>query len=71
MTAADTSTGPLLKALEAEDGVVAAEAEGVGDGRADLSFPGLVGDVVQIALGIRFLVVDGRRPQRRPLLQAL
>ena len=40
---------------------MAAEAEGVvGDG-VDLHFAGLVGDVVEVAVGVGGLVVDGRR----------
>src|SRR5438132_13318666 len=39
--------------------VVAAEAEGVGHGGADGDAAGGVGDVVEIALGVRVLVVDG------------
>ncbi len=38
---------------------MAAEAEGVGHGVLDVGAAGDVGDVVEVALGVRFVVVDG------------
>jgi len=40
-------------------GVVAAEAEGVGHGVLDRGATGDVGDVVEVALGVGFIIVDG------------
>src|SRR5207245_2157331 len=47
--------------LEDERGVVSAEAERVAHGGADRDLARDVGDVVQVALRIGILVVDGRR----------
>src|SRR6266496_93240 len=50
----------IFEALEQECPVRAPEAEGVGEGVADLGLPGPVGDDVQVAGGILVLEVDGR-----------
>src|SRR5262245_63402146 len=48
---------------EGQGGVGAAEAEGVVQRDLDVHLAGLIGDVVEIAVGIRRLVVDGRGQQ--------
>jgi hypothetical protein len=40
---------------------MSAEAEGVGNGDADVGLAGFVGDVVEVALGVWRVVVDRRR----------
>src|SRR5215211_7375964 len=50
-----------VELLYDDAGVVAAEAERVGDPDPDRSLARLVGDVVEVALGIRVVVVDRRR----------
>src|SRR4051812_41059789 len=50
-----------LDFFDEEGGVVAAEAEGVGHGVIDFGTAGDVGDVVEIAFGVGFVVVDGGR----------
>ena len=40
---------------------MAAESEGIAEAESDLGFLSLVGGVVQVALGIRVVQVDGRR----------
>src|SRR5438552_1613288 len=50
-------------ALEQEAGVGAAEAERVAQGVAELGRTGGVGRVVEVALGVGVLVVDGRRDE--------
>src|SRR5262245_66574994 len=49
------------EAAEAERHVGPAEAEGVGERRLDLHVTGAVLDVVEVALRIRLLEVDGGR----------
>ena len=51
----------VAEALEDHRGVVATEAEIVGQGVFGLQFAGLIGYIVQIAVRIRGLVIDGRR----------
>src|SRR5690606_5383596 len=46
--------------LENHGGVLAAEAEVVAHGNADRFLAGLVGHVVEVAVGVRFVEVDGR-----------
>src|SRR6266496_2729610 len=50
----------IFEALEQESPVGTPEAEGVGEGVADLGLAGLVGDDVEVAGGILVLEVDGR-----------
>src|SRR6185436_4391912 len=56
----DTGTGSAV-AAEAERHVRPAEAEGVGQGRLDLDPAGAVGDVVEVALRVGLVDVDGGR----------
>jgi len=51
-----------LEAAQHEAGVVPAEAERVGNGDPDVGLAGFVRDVVEVALGVRRVVVDRRRP---------
>ena len=41
--------------------VVAAEAERVGNSGLDLERAGLIGDVIEVAVGIRVFIINGRR----------
>src|SRR5437762_300609 len=54
-------SGSGLEPLEDEAGVDAAEAEGVRHGDADPAAACLVRHVVEVALGVRRCVVNGRR----------
>src|SRR5438128_790030 len=47
--------------LEDQAGVAAAEAEGIGDGDANVLRSGLIGDVTEVALRIGIVEVDCRR----------
>ena len=51
----------LVKLFDNQDGVVTAEPEGVADGDVDRRVTRLVRHVVEIAVGIRILVIDGGR----------
>src|SRR5215470_15020949 len=51
----------LGPALENQGGVGAAETERVGEGVLDSGFAGVIGNVVEIALGIRGFLIDGGR----------
>src|SRR5438552_8488364 len=50
-----------LEPLEDEGAVGAAEAEGIGQGVLEADPPRLVGDEVEVAVGVGVLVVDGGR----------
>src|SRR5205823_4921777 len=50
----------LLELLQDDDCVLTAESEAVGDGYAHIHAPHFVGHVVEVAIGIRGLVVDSR-----------
>ena len=62
---ARTSRRLIVKAADDERHILPAEAKAVADGMADPLFPRRVGNVIQIALGVRHLVIDCRR--KRPL----
>lgn len=49
----------LLHLFDDQGGVLAAEAEGVGEGAGKGLLSGVVGDVIEVAIRIRGLVVDG------------
>ena len=52
--------GLAAEGAKDDGGVMAAEAEGVGEHRVHLSLAGLVGHVVEVAGWVRLGVVDGR-----------
>ena len=54
------ATERLLQRADDQAAVVAAEAEAVGDGVADAGLAGAVGDVVEVAVGVGVVEVDGR-----------
>src|SRR5690606_23873549 len=54
-------TSGLLESLECEGSVRAAEAEGIGDRDLDLRFARFVRRVVEVALRILIVDIDGRR----------
>ena len=53
----------LLHLLDDQGGVLAAEAEGVGKGAGECPLAGLVGDVVEVTIGVRVLIIDGGRDE--------
>jgi len=56
--------GPLfLHLLDDQGGVLAAEAEGVGEGAGECPLAGMVGNVVEVTVGVRVLIVDGGRDE--------